>query len=65
MKRIKVLKEEFDIFVKDYPKKLEVGISRVCEPEIKSYNDSTKGSFWPECEVARIVLGDPKEYYIT
>lgn len=49
---IKVSKEEFDKFVKTYPRELCCDVWGACEPPLVTYNDFTLGN-WPDSVVAR------------
>lgn len=66
MKKSKqVTKEEFELFIKNYPHELEIDVCGIFEPPIKSYNDFTIG-MWPESVVAYISLGkDTYGYFKT
>jgi len=61
----KVDKEEFEQFLIDYPKsRLEWDCTGICEPPLGSYNDFSDGKVWPESMVAKIVMDEPREYYL-
>lgn len=47
----KVSKQEFEEFVKNYPRKLLYDVTGICEPPAVSYNDFELGK-WPESVVA-------------
>ena len=47
----KVSREEFDRFLKTYPRKLEAACVTVGTPESMTFNDYTLGN-WPESVVA-------------
>jgi hypothetical protein len=65
-----VTKEEFEAFIKAYPKPLKYDVTGICEPPLASYNDFSDGKVWPESMVAKISLeeasymGKPNEYLI-
>lgn len=72
MNKMKIVtKEEFETFVKQYPKKLVKNVAGYCDPPYLTYNDFDKGK-WPDSEVASIVLNSdapphliaPDEYRI-
>lgn len=48
-------------FVAAYPRELEVDVSHICEPPLKTYNDFTMGN-WPESVVAGYGLGSDKGF---
>lgn len=58
-----VSKEEFEEFIKSYPKKLEIDVCGISEPPLISYNDFSLGKF-PESIVAKewAISNDPKDY---
>ena len=63
-----VSKSEFEAFLSYYPRTLEVDITGICDPPLKSYNDFTLGS-WPDSMVAKVRLfeerdGSPDQYFI-
>ena len=74
MKKFKqVSKEEFDNFINAYPSKLDVDVTGMCEPPLKSYNDFSDGKVGFESVVAMVKLntamaglpgynGEPDEY---
>jgi len=77
MADIKVTKEEFDKFIKNYPNRLEKDISGIFEPPLLTYNDFSSGRIWPNSVVAYAHLnemmqgqghsaykGEPNDYYI-
>ena len=73
--RKKVSKEEFENFIKIYPKSLEYDFCAMYEPPIGTYNDFSTGKVWPDSVVASICLnesmkghpvykGELNEYYV-
>lgn len=62
-----VSKEEFEDFVKAYPRKLDFDVYRVCEPPAISYNDFELANRWPWSIVASTMYypNDPDDYYYT
>jgi hypothetical protein len=60
----KVSEEEFDLFLKRYPK-IVSDVNAAFEPPLITYNDFSSGEKWPESVVARRILNDPDEYYIA
>ena len=64
----KVTKKEFEYFVKNYPKNLEIDTAHFYDPPIQTYNDFSNGDFWPKSSVAYITLNylfdEPYDYYI-
>lgn len=63
MKKFKeVKKEEFDNFVKNYPRPLDWNVTGICEPPLGSYNDLSLGK-WPDTMVAKVKIMDGSEYY--
>lgn len=69
----KVTKEEFDEFIKNYPRQLEKDVSGICEPPLLTYNDFSNGQVWPESVVAKVNLyesfpiygWESNKYYIS
>lgn len=59
-----VNKAEFQKFIADYPRKLEVDICGICDPPFVTYNDFQLGK-WPESVVAqtRAYDNDPNGYF--
>jgi hypothetical protein len=55
-------KEEFDAFIKAYPRPLVFDVTGICEPPYASYNDFTLGN-WPESVVAGYSHFDDNEPY--
>ena len=49
-----VTKEEFNLFIKNYPTKLIKEEVRICEPPVRFYRDESKNLEWPNDAVARI-----------
>lgn len=49
---VKVTKQEFEEFIKNYPRKLERHGSMICEPPAISYNDFELANRWPYSVVA-------------
>jgi hypothetical protein len=58
-----VTEEQAREFVRNYPRKLEWDCTGICEPPLGSYNDFTYG-FWPDSMVIKVIMDEPKEYYI-
>jgi hypothetical protein len=56
----KVTKEEFDAFIKAYPRPLERDVNATVEPTCVTFNDFTLGD-WPKSVVASYVRGDDRE----
>lgn len=54
---ISVTKEEFEAFIKNYPRKLIYDCYGVCEPPLITYNDFELGK-WPDSIVAQTWLYD-------
>lgn len=50
---IKVTRERYLKFVKNYPKPLRFDCTNICEPPVGSYNDFSDGKVWPESIVAK------------
>ena len=61
----RVSKEEFDAFLKQYPRKLVGDVYGVCEPPAISYNDFELANRWPYSIVANTWVYDdnPDDYY--
>ncbi len=61
----KISKEEFIIFLDNYPGNLEYDWTGISHPPICSYNDFTRGK-WPESMVARFAPHEDgsRDYYI-
>lgn len=47
-----VSKEEFDAWLKAYPRPLRFNVTRTCEPELLNWNDFSLAPMWPESMVA-------------
>jgi hypothetical protein len=60
----KVSKEEFDLFLKRYPKAVS-DVNGAFEPPLITYNDFSSGEKWPESVVAWRILNDSDEYNIA
>lgn len=62
-----VTKEEFDEFISGYPNPLDINVTWICEPPMKSYNDFNLGD-WPFSMVAKVQLWEtyqePNKYWI-
>jgi hypothetical protein len=62
-----VTAEEFEQFLRNYPRILDVDVCQICEPPFKSFNDFNIGN-WPDSIVAKITLneawGQPNEYQV-
>jgi len=54
--------EEFYKFIDNYPNKLEVDVSHICDPPLKTWNDFSLGN-WPESIVAKCKVFDNDPYY--
>ena len=48
-------KEEFDAFLSAYPRELLPNTHLICEPPMRSFNDSTRGN-WPNSMVAKVIF---------
>lgn len=48
-----VTKEEFDAFVRAYPRKLVADVAGMFEPPLVSFNDFTIADKWPDSIVAK------------
>ena len=66
----KVTKEEFEQYLKNYPRELETDVNGICEPPLVTYNDFTLGKY-PQSIVAKYYNNKmgyepdrPIEYYI-
>ena len=61
----KVTCEEFDEFLKNYPRPLIRNVSGICEPPCISYNDFELADRWPYSVVARTWLysDKPGDYF--
>lgn len=62
----KVTKEEFEKFIRDYPKPLVQDVYAIAEPPILQFNDFSEGKVWPESVVASECLDweEPHTYSI-
>ena len=60
-----VSKKELLEFVKNYPRKLEIDVTGICEPPLLTYNDFELANRWPYSIVASHYCYDdnPKDYY--
>lgn len=60
-----VTKEEFEEFIRNYPRKLERDVCGICDPPAVSYNDFELANRWPYSVVASTFLYDdnPKGYF--
>jgi len=60
-----VTKEEFDKFVKEYPRKLTGDCCGICEPPSVTFNDFALANRWPHSVVARTwsYSDDPHDRY--
>lgn len=60
-----VTKEEFDEFLRTYPRPLKCDVNGICEPPAVSYNDFALANRWPYSIVASTHLyeNDPNHYY--
>lgn len=60
---VRVTKEEFENFIKNYPSKLEEHWIFFCTPAIITWNDFSAGRKYPETIVAKTYdYSDPVEY---
>lgn len=61
----RVTKEEFNAFIRNYPRKLDVDVYGVSEPPNITYNDFELAAKWPYSIVASTFLydDDPNDYY--
>lgn len=48
-----VCRDEFDAFVRAYPRKLEVDVYGACDPPLITWNDFERAPLWPDSVVAR------------
>lgn len=48
-----VTREEYLVFVKNYPTKLHFDCTGICDPPLGSYNDFSHGKVFPESIVAK------------
>lgn len=63
MKRVS--KKEFNEFIKNYPRKLQVDVCGIWEPPLISYNDLALADRFPKTVVAMTYAYDdnPEDYY--
>jgi len=59
-----VTKEEFDTFLRNYPRRLERDICGIGEPPLASYNDFELANRWPHSIVAQYSIEDAPEFEI-
>lgn len=61
----KVSKEEFDTFIKNYPRKLDRDVCGISDPPAISYNDFELANRWPYSIVASTMAysDDPNDYW--
>lgn len=61
----KVSKSEFEDFINNYPRKLEIDYYRVFDPPLVTYNDFELANRWPHSVVARTYAyhDKPGEYF--
>lgn len=52
-----VTEAEFKKFIGEYPNKLEVNVTTICEPPLINYNDFTRAPYWPDSVVASYTYG--------
>ena len=58
-----VSEEEFKLYVKNYPRKLEYDWTGISDPPLCSYNDFTISNRWPYSMVAKFFPMEPGDYY--
>lgn len=60
-----VSKEEFDNFIKNYPRKLDCDVCGIGDPPAISYNDFELANRWPYSIVAKTMgySDDPNDYW--
>lgn len=60
-----VTKEEFEEFIKNYPRKLERDVCGISDPPNITYNDFELANRWPYSVVARTFMysDDKEDYY--
>lgn len=67
MRNNEVTKEEFDKFIKEYPRKLEANFVTICEPPLMTYNDFSIAEY-PNSIVASFyddwLDNDKRHYFI-
>lgn len=61
----KVTKEEFERYISNYPRRLEVDVCGISDPPLISYNDFELANRWPYSVVARTWAYDdnPNDYF--
>jgi hypothetical protein len=59
MEMYSVSKEDFDVFIKNYPRQLDCDVCAIAEPPLITYNDFSLGN-WPESIVAKTWKYDDK-----
>lgn len=47
-----VSKDEFEAWLKGYPRKLERNVTNICEPPLINFNDFERAPYWPDSVVA-------------
>jgi hypothetical protein len=60
----KVTEDEFNQFVRNYPKALERDISSAFEPPLVTYNDFSDGRMWPDSVVASRIIDKDNSCYM-
>ena len=62
-----VSKEEFENFIKTYPRKLDCDVCGISDPPSISYNDFELANRWPRSVVASTMgySDDPSDYWYT
>ncbi len=60
-----VSKEELQEFLKEYPRKLKIDVTGICDPPLITYNDFELANRWPYSIVAKhyVYEDDPNHYY--
>ncbi len=66
---VECTKDELFAFLNKYPRELDVDITGIFDPPLKTYNDFTVDPKWPGSAVAKVSLGscregEKDEYYI-
>ncbi|AUR92804.1 hypothetical protein NVP1177O_39 [Vibrio phage 1.177.O._10N.286.45.E10] len=56
MKMLTVDKDTFDKIINSYHGELNVNVSGISEPPVKTYNDFSNGKVWPDSVVASVAL---------
>jgi hypothetical protein len=59
----RVTEEEFEKFIKEYPRPLKKDITGIFEPPLMTFNDFSLDPFWPGSVVAYYYL-NTDEFYI-